>query len=148
MNVLVNATSARLGGGITVLRNLLPALLREDGGKHRYVVTARDEVRGQLDPGHERVSFWSSSIQGKTGPGRVFWEQSELPLRSFGKGDVLLSPANMAVLGSPVPQVLIFQNMAPFDPDVIARHSAAGRLRFHMLRDIGMMSAKRARQVV
>ena len=32
MRILINATSARLGGGVTVLRNLLPALCAQDGG--------------------------------------------------------------------------------------------------------------------
>jgi hypothetical protein len=36
MKILINETSAQLGGGITVLRNLLPALASEDGGRNQY----------------------------------------------------------------------------------------------------------------
>ena len=57
MRILVNPTSARLGGGITVLRNLLPALVAVDGGRHEYFVVAHADAAQAMDPKHPRVHF-------------------------------------------------------------------------------------------
>ena len=72
VHVLINATSARLGGGITVLRNLLPALCAQDGGRHRYSVVARPEARPQLDPGDRRIRFATPPL-GEAILGRIAW---------------------------------------------------------------------------
>jgi len=80
---------------------------------------------------------------------RIVWEQLALPVRSLlGGADVLLSPSNLAVLGSPVPQLLMFQNLVPFSPEVIRRRRDVGRFRFGLLRHAGILSAKVAEQVV
>jgi glycosyltransferase involved in cell wall biosynthesis len=147
VHVLVNATSARLGGGITVLRNLLPALVAEDGGENRYTVVALDEVAGRMDPGHERIRFVPFRHRGMTG--RLFWEQLSLPLlAATGRAEVLLSPANLGVLGAPLPQVLMFQNMAPFDPSVCARTEGARHRRLSLLRWLGIASAHAVKRLV
>jgi glycosyltransferase involved in cell wall biosynthesis len=149
MNIFINATSARLGGGLTVIRNLLPAMVAEDGGENRYTVVARDDVWEHLDPGHARVRFVTSEMGGRSAKTRFLWEQIELPLRvGLGRADVLLSPANLAVFGSPVPQVMIFQNMAPFDPDVVSRMAPAKRRRLILLRRLGIASASWVERVV
>ena len=49
MKVFVNATSVRLGGGITVIRNLLPALVGVDEDRNEYTVVARSDPRGSRD---------------------------------------------------------------------------------------------------
>jgi len=149
MNIFINATSARLGGGLTVIRNLLPAMAAEDRGENRYTVVARDDVWEHLDPGHPRVRFVTSEMGGRSAMTRFLWEQVELPLRVGLRGaDVLLSPANLAVLASPVPQVMIFQNMAPFDPDVVSRMRPSKRRRLILLRRLGIASASRVERVV
>jgi glycosyltransferase involved in cell wall biosynthesis len=149
MNVLINATSVRLGGGITVIRNLLPAMLAADNGRHRYTVVARTEIREWLDPGHERVRFLTSSLGGRSSLTRFLWEQVAVPLHAgFGPTDVLLSPANLAVAMSPVPQVMIFQNMAPFEPDVVSRMTRSKTRRLNVLRELGIASARQVQAVV
>ena len=121
MHILINATSARLGGGITVLRNLLPALCAEDAGQHRYTVVARESVRARLDPGHPRVRMVTPPL-GVPILGRVVFEQLALPLQAaFGRADLLFSPANLATFAAPVPQVLMVQNFYPFDRDAVCR---------------------------
>ncbi len=62
--------------------------------------------------------------------------------------DVVFSPSNLAVLGSPVPQLLMFQNLVPFSPQIIQRRRDAGRIRFGLLRQAGILSAKVAQEVV
>jgi glycosyltransferase involved in cell wall biosynthesis len=149
MKILINATSARLGGGITVIRNLLPALVSEDGGRNEYVVIGRNDVRDQLDTGAERIEFVTSNVGGDSTLSRVFREQLDLPLRTlFTSADLVLSPANLAVFASPRPQVLMFQNLAPFDRDVIQRSAVSRRGRFKLLRRLGIVSARLAKRVV
>jgi glycosyltransferase involved in cell wall biosynthesis len=149
MKILINATSARLGGGITVIRNLLPALAAEDDGRNEYLVIGREDVRDQLDTGVERVEFVTSSVGGDSTLSRLFREQLDLPIRALlTSADLILSPANLAVFASPRPQVLIFQNVAPFDKDVIQRSAISRRGRFELLRKLGIVSARLAKRVI
>ena len=149
MKILINATSVRLGGGITVIRNLLPALAAEDGGRNEYVIFGREDVREQLDTGVERVHFATSRLGGHSALTRLLWEQLEVPTRSLlDSADLLLSPANIAVLACPRPQVLMFQNAAPYDHDVAERGSPARRRRFQLLRGLGYISARLARRII
>ena len=148
MNVLVNATSARLGGGITVLQHLLPALAAQDEGAHRYTVVARKEVLPRLDPSHERIRFVTPALDGGIAR-RLLWEQIALPLQGLrASADVLFSPAGIAAFASRAPQVLLLQNAAPFDADVVARIDDARRARLLFLRRLTILSAHRARRVV
>jgi glycosyltransferase involved in cell wall biosynthesis len=149
MKILINATSVRLGGGITVIRNLLPALAAEDGGRNEYVVFGRENVRAQLDTGAARVYFATSRLGGHSALTRLLWEQLEVPTRSLlDSADLVLSPANIAVLACPRPQVLMFQNAAPYDHDVVERSSPGRRRRFQLLRELGYISARLARRII
>ena len=143
MKVLINATSARLGGGITVLRHLVPALLDCDGGRHQYRLAARAEVAALL-PQHPRLELLVPRAAASR-PARLLWEQCALP---FAACDVLLSVGNVAALAARAPQVLLFQNAAPFDPSVRARAPRRARARLSALRALGILSARRASRVV
>ena len=146
LRILINATSARLGGGITVLKHLLPALLANDGGRNHYTVAALPDVAARVDPHDPRCKIISPAL---AHPGlRLVWEQLALPAEAR-KADVLLSPANIAVGLSPIPQILMVQNAAPFDPQVISRARGPGRAaRLRTLRALGLASAKVVRKVV
>ncbi|MDH5672678.1 MAG: glycosyltransferase family 4 protein [Myxococcales bacterium] len=149
MHVVVNATSARLGGGITVLRNLLPAMLEVDEGRHRYTVLASSEIAEALDSPEDRLRFVPLPLERFGLPARLAWEQLAGPLLSLReKADVLLSPANLALGLSPVPQVLVIQNVAPFDAEVVARANRMQKARFEALRLLGIASARRCQRVV
>jgi glycosyltransferase involved in cell wall biosynthesis len=149
MKVFINATSVRLGGGITVIRNLLPAMLEVDDARHEYTVVSRADVRGWLDPGHPRVKFLASEVGGRSAVTRFLWEQIDLPLRAkLASADVLLSPANLAVAAASVRQVMIFQNMAPFDSDVVSRMPRSKARRLKVLRRLGIESARRVTDIV
>lgn len=146
LHILVNATSARLGGGITVIKNLMPALVQIDEGRHRYTVVTSAETAAALDATHPRVHVRIPVVARRRGL-RVAWEQLGLPLEARGF-DVLFSPANLGVLASPIPQVLMFQNLAPFDARVRARAPLRGRARLELLRLAGKLSARAAARVV
>ena len=147
MKILINATSARLGGGITVFKNLLPALVKADGGANEYVVAALADVVPALDPGNPRIRF--EPLRGKGLGARLWWEQGGIRLRAMSEGaDLIFSPANVGVIGSRTPQVLMFQNFAPYDASVVERASPAKRRRFRVLKWMGAASARNARRVV
>ncbi len=148
MRILVNATSARLGGGITVLRNLLPALVAEDGGQNEYVVVGPRDTASSIDPRHPRVRF----VAGDHGEGlsdRLVWEQIEVPMRALREGvDLIFSPGGLAVFASPKRQVLMYQNMAPFEPEVMKRAPRDLEKRLVMLRTLGIASGRLVSKVV
>ena len=73
LHILINAISARLGGGITVMRNLLPALVQADGQRHQYSVIVRPEICGQIDPHHPRIRMLPQKIGGNPFM-RLLWE--------------------------------------------------------------------------
>lgn len=146
MHVFFNATVAAMGAGITVPSRLLPAFLEVDGGENEYTVVCPDAVRARLDPKSPRVRFISTNWGGVSLP-RHASEQLALPLRAaLARADVLLSPFNLAVLLAPVPQVLMFQNVAPYTPEVVKSYRS--RRRLMILRELGVLSAKRANRVV
>lgn len=148
MRILVNATSARLGGGITVLRNLLPALAEVDGGANEYLVVAHEDAAAAMDPRHPRVQFEVARPRDSL-TSRLVWEQIELPSRTLrDRADVVFSPGGLAVFASPRPQVLMYQNMAPFEPRVVARAPEHEQRRFFLLRELGVLSGRMARRIV
>ncbi len=149
MEIRVNAASAALGGGVTVLRCLLPAFIEADGGRHHYTVVGRAEVQSQIDPHHQRVDYVATWVGNHSLAARVVSEQLTLPVRAALRGaDVLFSPANLAVWGSPVPQLLMFQNLSPFTPHAVQSRSTRGKARLLALRSLGVVSAKLADRVV
>jgi glycosyltransferase involved in cell wall biosynthesis len=149
MKILINATSARVGGGITVLRNLLQGLASTDGGCHEYIVFGREDVREQLDTGTERVRFATSRLGGGSTLGRLLWEQIELPARAMlASADVVFAPGGIAMLACPRPQVVMFQNAAPYDPDFVGRATRENQRRLRLLRHVGRISAHLARRVI
>lgn len=149
MKILVNATSVRLGGGITVMQNLIPAFLKADGGRHEYTVACRSDVGPLIAPRHPRVNLAMRPASRSTGLKRVWWEQVELPRLCAKEGyDAAFAPAGIAFLASRTPQVLMFQNMAPFDASVQARASTRGRARLRILRWLAGWSVRRVEEVV
>ncbi len=148
MRILIDAIAARLGGNITVLRNLLSALVEEDGGRHQYLVLGRRDLAGALEA-HPRVSLRTSGLAEWNVAARLAWEQLAIPAMSrSGDVDLIFAPSGVAVLGSPVPQVVMFQNAAPFDEQVLEPCPPLKRARLLALQKIGIASARAADRVV
>ncbi|MBN8507210.1 MAG: glycosyltransferase family 4 protein [Burkholderiales bacterium] len=118
MKVVVNAFSARLGGGQTYLRNLF-AHLPDDPGLDVQVFAA-DDLALPPDPRVRRVhTAWPT-----TNPLlRAVWEKLALP-RWLAKqrADVLFCPGGVVATRPPrgVKVVSMFRNMIPFDARVMA----------------------------
>jgi len=144
VRVLINAVSARIGGGITVLRHLLGNLPLEDGGSNSYHVFVRREVWEMLKPNSPRVIPIFYKGPKENAAFRLFSEQVHLPTRAFtGRYDVLFSTANLGVWASPIPQVLMFQNSAPFERSVVNCYPLEQRGRLKALRRLSQISAVR-----
>ncbi len=148
MHVLIDAIAARLGGNITVLRNLLSALVEQDGGRNRYTVLGRRSLERELEP-HARIHLQTSRLAEWNIAARLAWEQVAIPAQSkFGDVDLVFAPSGLAVFASARPQVLMFQNAAPFDDQVLSTSPTFKRARLLSLQKLGVASAHAADRVV
>lgn len=119
MNIVINALSARLGGGQTYLKNLLAHLPEHPGLD--ILIYAPASLQLPADQRIRRgITFWptTNSIL------RTLWEKFALPrILAAGKAQVLFCPGG--VIASRVPRgcktVTMFRNMTPFDPVALAR---------------------------
>ena len=105
--LFVNGLAASAGGGLTYLRNFLPALARRSGVQ--AVVAVQPDLQRELQsrPG---IRFVGMEVAGSVA-GRFWREQRQLPalIRDSGS-NVLLSTGNFALRRSPVPQILLSRN--------------------------------------
>ncbi|MBS0545202.1 MAG: glycosyltransferase family 4 protein [Proteobacteria bacterium] len=143
MRIVVNALSARLGGGQTYVRNLFAHL--PDSDDLEVLIFAPDQLDLPEDDRIRRVrTTWPT-----TNPYlRTLWERFLLPafLRRT-QADVLFCPGG--VVTTRVPRrcrvVTMFRNMMPFDPSVWQRLPLGGqRLRNMLLRRLMLKSLMQA----
>ena len=117
MKIVVNAYSARMGGGQTYLLNLLKHLPASDQLQLLVFAPASLEL-----PGDSRIRRVQSRWPTTNPLARAFWERFLLPgfLRLEGV-DVLFCPGG--VVATPVPPkckvVTMFRNMIPFDAELV-----------------------------
>ncbi len=146
MRIAINALSARTGGGVIYLRNLIRSLVEHEDG-NTYIVFVRAESCASVVPkNHERMNVVRLRVPG------VFWrllyEQTVLPLLlAARKADVLLAPAEIAPVLSPCPVVLCFQNANIYQRKGIHRR-AADRCRNSILFLLAWVSARRSKELV
>ena len=110
IRVLVNGVHAHSGGGVTYLRNMLPALAADPELElHLVVHEGQLTLLGPLD-GRIRVH----ALGFKNGfYRRLLWEQAALPfLARRLAADVTFSPANFGPLLAPAPVVLLRNALA------------------------------------
>jgi len=149
MHIVINGTGVALGGGITVLRRFLTSFVEVDQGRHRYSVLCSKNARERIGATDPRVAFIPSDLLGRSLAARLLAEQVALPLETIARRvDVVLSPFNIGVLASPVPQLLMFQNVAPFTPRVVNGYGVRKKRRLKLLRVFGELSARQANAVV
>ncbi|QXH55420.1 glycosyltransferase family 4 protein [Pseudomonas maumuensis] len=117
MNIVINAFSARLGGGQTYLINLLRHI--PDRSDLKITVLAPEELQM---PDHPAINRYYPSWPVTNPLTRTIWEKLFLPryLRRAG-ADVLFCPGG--VVAGTVPRgckvVTMFRNMIPFDKRVL-----------------------------
>lgn len=119
MKIVINAMSARLGGGRTYLINLLAHLPTQ--ADLEILVFAPDDLALPADPRVRRVrTAWPT-----TNPLlRALWERFALPscLRRVG-ARVLFCPGGVVATRAPAGcrVATMFRNMIPFDPSLMRR---------------------------
>ena len=119
MNIVINALSARLGGGQTYLKNLL-AHLPEQSDLH-ILIYAPPSLRL---PDDYRIRRGTIIWPTENPILRTLWEKFTLPrILAKEKAQVLFCPGG--VIASRVPAgcktATMFRNMIPFDPEALAR---------------------------
>lgn len=146
MRIAINALAVDGGGGQTYLLNIVHALCRATVSHEFWVILARRhrELLPLLPP-RARPVICRSVLR----PAwlRLVWEQIALPwlLRRWRVD--LLYANNIPVLLSPVPMVVIAQNVEPYSREPL-RRSLAQRMRLVVLRVLMGCSARVARYVV
>ncbi|MCS6858336.1 MAG: glycosyltransferase family 4 protein [Sandaracinaceae bacterium] len=149
--VLVNGISFNLGGSITVIRHLLDALLNQDQEYeyHLLVPGSISSVFSGFDQSRIRLIPFSAFSKETLWVERLLSEQVFSPIRlCFKKYDLVFSMGGVAILASPIPQVLMYQNMAPFEPKVVASAPHNKRLRLWLLKQIGIVSGRLSQKII
>lgn len=155
MRIVVNALSARLGGGQTYLRNLFAYL--PDSKELELIIFAPDELDLPTDERVRRVkTAWPTSNPYM----RAVWERFLLPVfLRRNQADVLFCPGGVVATRAPrrCRVVTMFRNMIPFDTSIrkmpgnqILRNLLLKRvmLRSMMHADLTIFISEYARQVI
>ena len=133
MRIAINSICAVTGGAVTHLQNILPWMLEFLGGDELLVVGNSDTYDRIQPP--EGVIWIDAPGASQSIARRLLWENTELPrLLREQKADVVFHPTNVPLFRSPIPQVLLIHNVAPFLDEIIASESLSQRLRLRALR--------------
>lgn len=119
MKIVINALSARLGGGQTYLRNLLAHLPAQPGLD--ILVYAPASLRLPED---QRIRRGTTIWPTENPVLRTLWEIGALPsILAKEKAQVLFCPGGVIALRLPAgcKTATMFRNMIPFDPAALAR---------------------------
>jgi glycosyltransferase involved in cell wall biosynthesis len=100
-----------VGGTEIYLRGLLQGLAGIDSVNKYFVFTNR-ETGAALAPKAPNFTAVPQSVRAAFRPGRIFWEQTVLPLAAARlRLDVMLNPGFTAPLLCPCPQVTVFHDL-------------------------------------
>jgi len=152
MKVLINAVSAKLGGAVTYVRNLVTSLEVQAQPEDRFVVVVPPERAAEMTRG-ARFRIIESRAASASAVRRWWWDQVALRrLVAREQPDVLFSSANFAMLGCPCPQALLVRIPIYFSREygehVLPGKSAAFRAETALRRWLVCHSARHADCVV
>lgn len=148
MRIAINALSAVAGGGVTYLNQLFKYLSEIDKGNEYLIITTKKGEK-VLQAEYENFQMLTFKIPGYSIISRLLWEQLCLwyELKKY-KADILYSPANIGLICSSFPTVIMIQTVAPFDREMIKRQNMYYRLKFNLLRVLTRFSVRKARKVI
>lgn len=151
MNVLVNAASLKMGGGLTYLEGLLKALPAV-APQHRFIVYVTEEVQTRLSAmlDTHTVSLRRYPFRNTAGASRLHFDQVMIPrLAREYAADVLYSATGFGTFASPCPQVLLIHNPIYFNAFYKGYYSNLDRgLPFRTLRRWWTLLSIRASDVI
>jgi glycosyltransferase involved in cell wall biosynthesis len=141
MKILINALSARLGGGQTYLTNLLSHL--PDRADFKILIYAPKTLKL---PNDHRIERLNTNWPTENPLLRALWEKIALPKIILKKKvTVLFCPGGIVTTSAPAgcKTVTTFQNMIPFDPAVLERMPfSSQRIRNIILKPLMLQSMK------
>jgi glycosyltransferase involved in cell wall biosynthesis len=148
MKIAINAVSAKMGGAVNYLTNVLRYLPPPESG-YRFFVFVPRETAKLLGDGPENLKLCAVSARESSERRRYWWEQ--VALRRFlqrEKIDALFSSANFAMFHCPVRQILLVRNAVYFSKmyqeTIVPRQNWKRRARFRLSRRLICMSARTA----
>ena len=148
MKIAINTTSAVSGGGVTYLKNFLNSLVKAET-THQYLILTTVKGKEMFYVKHPNFKFLSFRIPSVCPILRVLWEQFILPLVLKREGvDVLFSPANICPLFYNTPNVIMIQNLEPFNKVATRTGHGLQTYRLRLLRVLTILSIKRARKII
>ena len=143
LKIVINAFSAKLGGGKTYLRNLLSRLPEDVLLDIR--IFCPDDLPLPADP---RIRRETASWPTSNPLHRALWEKIALPqYLASEKADILFCPGGVVATKVPkgVKVVTMFRNMIPFDPELVeAMPWGLMRLRNIILKQVMLKSMAEA----
>ena len=148
MKIAINTMSAVAGGGVTYIKNLL-TYLSKINTNHQYFILTTLAGKETFYFQHPNFQFLSFKIPSKSPLLRILWEQCILP--SFlkkEKVDVLFSPGNVCPLFTTVPNVVMIQNLAPFNDTIINTERKIQKYRLKLLKILTIASIRRSKKVI
>lgn len=122
MKILVNATSAVVGGGVIVARSLTRAMA-EQFPAHRFLLACSHAVVAEWDfPANVEVRLLPTLVSRRR---RFQWEQFEMPALAAGERiDAVLGLGGYLSFRTRAPQVAVWQNLSVFSSAAIERPRA------------------------
>jgi glycosyltransferase involved in cell wall biosynthesis len=152
MRVFVNAASAKMGGNVTYLQNVLRWLPRVAAADDTFWVCLPDMTRASLrDIDAPNLHVRAFPYQHTGGLARVFYDQVQLPfvLRRLDI-DVLFSSTGFGTLYAPCPEVLLVRNPVYFSQAFREKYQALGRslMENRLRRWMSILSMRRADRVL
>ncbi|MGO8814529.1 MAG: glycosyltransferase family 4 protein [Terriglobia bacterium] len=145
MNIAILGLTATSYGSHTYLKNFLPHLAELDRSNHYELFLPEANVR-ELDVRQSNFRIHVHRWPPKSGTLRVLWEQLVLPwiLRARGV-DAVYTTHSMAILLSPLPSIIIMQNVEPFFQFPNPPHL---RVRLWLLRKMMEFSLRRSPKII
>ena len=152
MRVFINAASAKMGGNVTYLQNVLRWLPRIAAANDTFWVCLPDTTHASLrdvDAPNLHIRAFPYSHTG--GLARIFYDQVQLPfvLRRLDI-DVLFSSTGFGTFWAPCPEVLLVRNPVYFSQAFREKYQALGRslMENRLRRWMSILSMRRADRVL
>lgn len=148
MRIAINALSAVAGGGVTYLNQLFKYLSEIDR-KNDYLIITTKKGKGVLVASYKNFQVLSFKFPSISPVFRIFWEQFYLwYILKKNRVTILYAPANIGLIFSSIPTVLMIQTVAPFYPEMIRNQNVYYRLKFNLLRLLTTFSTRKAKKII
>lgn len=150
INIAIDASNIRSGGGLTHLSRLLQFAIPEEQRVKRVFVWGGRHTLAEL-PEKKWLQKVHVPMLDCLLPIRVLWQQAVLPIRVRQNScDILFSPGGTVPVISPVPVVTMSQNMLPFESAEAARYPLGSpfRTKLSILRRVQSFSMRHAAGII